>query len=232
MGLHDPIDLYCERTDPSLWSEPVNALTNAAFFVAARVGWRAAAGEAAAGRPAGDLRLLALLAALIGGASLAFHLFATVWAAWADGLSILAFIYVYLARAAVRVLGLGVRGAALVVLTYLVADRSVGHLVPADALNGSAGYLPALFALCLLALAAVWRSAAAARSLATAAFAFAVSLALRTIDQAVCASFPLGTHFAWHLLNGVVIACALRALVSAARVGRAGQPPVDACDAL
>lgn len=95
MGLHDPVDLHCGRTDPSLRSEPVNALSNAAFFVAAQVGWGAAAGEAAAGRPAGDLR---------------------------------------------------------------------------------------------------------------------------TIDQAVCASFPLGTHFAWHLLNGLVITFALPAPASGPRL--------------
>ena len=28
------IDAYCERTDPSYWSEPVNAVTNAAFLIA------------------------------------------------------------------------------------------------------------------------------------------------------------------------------------------------------
>jgi len=29
------LDLYCERTGPELFSEPVNALTNIAFFLAA-----------------------------------------------------------------------------------------------------------------------------------------------------------------------------------------------------
>jgi hypothetical protein len=30
MNWAESIDLYCERTDPSLWSEPLNALTNLA----------------------------------------------------------------------------------------------------------------------------------------------------------------------------------------------------------
>ena len=34
------IDLYCERLGPGLWAEPVNALTNAVFFVAAWAIWR------------------------------------------------------------------------------------------------------------------------------------------------------------------------------------------------
>ena len=34
------IDLYCERTAPGLWEEPINALTNLSFFVAAWFAWR------------------------------------------------------------------------------------------------------------------------------------------------------------------------------------------------
>ena len=31
----EPVDLYCERTDPGYWSEPLNALSNASFILAA-----------------------------------------------------------------------------------------------------------------------------------------------------------------------------------------------------
>jgi hypothetical protein len=30
-----PIDLYCERVSPSFWAEPVNAVSNLAFLIAA-----------------------------------------------------------------------------------------------------------------------------------------------------------------------------------------------------
>ena len=46
MDWSTPIDLYCERTDASLWAEPANALTNTAFLVAASaafLAWGAAA---------------------------------------------------------------------------------------------------------------------------------------------------------------------------------------------
>ena len=36
----DRIDAYCERLGPAFWAEPVNALTNAAFPIAAWVAWR------------------------------------------------------------------------------------------------------------------------------------------------------------------------------------------------
>ena len=62
------IDGYCERTDPSYWSEPVNAATNAAFLIAAVVMWRRVRGQ--------DLPLAALmvaiLAAIVGFVSIAY----------------------------------------------------------------------------------------------------------------------------------------------------------------
>lgn len=72
------IDGYCERTGPEFWSEPVNALTNAAFLVAAFVMWRRTGGRL----PLANLMILLL--ALIGVGSFLFHTFATTWAALAD----------------------------------------------------------------------------------------------------------------------------------------------------
>jgi hypothetical protein len=46
-----------------------------------------------------------------------------------------------------------------------------------------------------------------------AAAVFVISLAFRTVDRAVCGTFPLGTHFIWHLLNAVVLFVLLRAAI-------------------
>ena len=69
-----PIDQYCERLDPSFWAEPVNALTNVAFIVAAAMAlleWRRAGGR--------DRPVLALIVVVfaIGLGSFAFHTLAT-----------------------------------------------------------------------------------------------------------------------------------------------------------
>ena len=34
---------------------------------------------------------------------------------------------------------------------------------------------------------------------------FALSLTFRTLDRPLCDAFPLGTHFVWHLLNGLLL---------------------------
>ncbi len=217
------IDLYCERTDPSLWSEPLNAASNLAFFVAAFLGWRWAEAVGASGRRAADLFVLAGLAALVGSGSLAFHLLAQVWSAWADVLAILVFIYAYLASALVRVAGLAWRGVALGLVAYAALDWTLGHTLPSKALNGSLQYLPALLSLVALAAVARRRGSAAGPWLAGAAATFLGSLVLRTIDLAACEAWPYGTHFVWHLANGAVLALALRALAAAA-LGRAPSP--------
>ena len=90
------VNSYCERTDAGYWSEPVNALSNAGFLLAAVV-------MLAPGR-AGDrgARLLAAVLFLIGVGSFLFHTHAQVWAALADVVPIQAFILIYLWLATVR----------------------------------------------------------------------------------------------------------------------------------
>ena len=79
------IDGYCERVDPGYWSEPVNAITNAAFVLAAVFMWRRSAGVPLA-------RALCAVLALIGLGSYLFHTHAQVWAAIADVEPIAVFI--------------------------------------------------------------------------------------------------------------------------------------------
>ncbi|MEW6631393.1 MAG: hypothetical protein AB1440_11025, partial [Pseudomonadota bacterium] len=40
---------------------------------------------------------------------------------------------------------------------------------------------------------------------------FVVSVICRMLDPIVCASFPLGTHFLWHIFNGLMLAVLLAA---------------------
>src|SRR5258708_39945997 len=80
-----PIDLYCERTDASFWAEPANALSNAAFLIAATAAfwlWRRQSGS----DRSRDWPALALIVVVVavGLGSLAFHTPATPGAVLAD----------------------------------------------------------------------------------------------------------------------------------------------------
>ena len=193
-----------------MWSEPVNALSNAAFLIAAVLAlrlWRRGDRE---DWPA--LALIIVVAAVAVG-SFVFHTVATRAAILADVIPIAVFIYGYLLLALVRFLHLRVIVAAAIVVAFAAGAQALSALAPPRLLNGSVGYLPALTALIAVALTA--REQGMRRSLGLAALVFAISLAFRTADMAMCPQFPLGSHFVWHILNAVVLYVLLRTAITA-----------------
>ena len=216
MNWSQPINLYCERTDAAFWSEPANAVSNVAFLIAAAAALISRRRGDRADWPA--LALIGVVTA-VGIGSFTFHTVATRGAVLADVIPIAIFIYGYLLLALRRFLGLPCIAAGAIVIAYAAADQGISALAPPRFLNGSVGYLPALAA--LIAVAAVAREEKVRRGLALAALLFAISLTLRTADIALCPAFPLGTHFAWHILNAVVLYILLRtAMAARAEVGR------------
>jgi len=222
------LDIYCERGgEPGLWAEPVNAVTNLAFPLAALlVARRLGAAPNLRLRNAWDLWLLTLVLAAIGIGSGLWHTLATVWAVLADVIPITVFINLYLLSFGWRVLGL--RPVALfgLWLGYQTLNAGLLALVPADALNGSIGYLPALAFLGGFAVVLHRRGNALASQMTAAAVLFALSVTLRTLDRPLCGRFPLGTHFLWHLLNAVLLYLLLTGLIPyGLRPAASRQPP-------
>lgn len=214
MNLFAHIDNYCERTDPSLWSEPLNALSNLAFLIAAAMLWHWARDKPLRN----ELRALAVLIAFIGICSGLFHVFGTVWGMLLDvggiALFIFAYIHCYLRQLAQWPLWACWLG----VLIFIAEDRGLAKftsMVGGFGLNGSEGYLlPAA----TLAAFAIWSrhfDKAATPWLSAATSIFVVSLSLRFVDMNLCAAWTFGTHFAWHLLNALVLYCCVRALAAA-----------------
>ena len=204
------VDNYCERVDAGYWSEPVNALTNGAFLVAATLAWRSAGRSGDRGA-----RLLAALLFAIGIGSYLFHTHAQIWSMMADVLPIQAFILVYLYLATVRFFALPWWGGILAVAAFIpysiLVARGLGALV--GDLNGSIGYLPVPILIAGYAVLLRRRAPATARGMALGAAMLAVSLVFRSIDEAVCPGFPLGTHFLWHILNAVMLGWMIAVLV-------------------
>jgi hypothetical protein len=193
---------YCERTDFTYWSEPVNAITNASFLIAAAIMAYRLRGQ----RLPLAWALVAVLAA-IGIGSYLWHTHATRWAGTMDVLPILFFILIYVYAASRDYLTLNRWLALLPVvlfIPYAIAfSRGVG-LVIAGA--GANAIYASVAALILIYAAIIARSApATARGLAIGAAILALSLTFRALDEPVCDVFPIGTHFMWHVLNGVML---------------------------
>lgn len=214
MAFSDPIDIYCERLGPAFWAEPANALTNAAFLIAAGAAWSLAP-PAARREPL--VRALIAVLAMIGFGSFAFHTLATRGAVLLDVIPIAIFIHLYFYAGLRRFLSLPVIASVLATIVFFGAGLAIGEAGQGK-LNGSISYAPALLGLFGMAAAAHFAGNAAAtgaraapRLLGIGAL-FLVSLTFRTIDDAACAAWPLGTHFAWHMLNATVLYLLVRLL--------------------
>jgi hypothetical protein len=194
-------DGYCERTDFTYWSEPINAVTNVAFLIAALWMWRRVSGR---GMPLAEALCVILFA--IGVGSYLFHTHATAWAAVADVVPIVLFIltYVYVANRHFWDLSPGKAGLATAAfLPYAAVTAPAFGALPF--FEVSAAYWPVPLLIAAYA-AALWRRhPATARGLAIGAATLVVSLVFRSVDEMVCPAVPFGTHFLWHILNGLML---------------------------
>ncbi|MGR3795274.1 ceramidase domain-containing protein [Vannielia sp. SX4] len=216
------IDGYCERLSPAFWAEPINAVTNAAFLLAALVAFLHAR---RIGQARGAVLVLCLLLAAIGLGSFAFHTFATRWAALADVAPIQLFSLVALGAGVHRFTGAHWPRTALlvpVVLALLILATWGFAQVAPPALRGAVGYAPAFLSLWGFAVLLTVQGSALARTMAAAALVFTLSLTARTLDLPFCDTIPLGTHWLWHLLNAVTLALVIRVLAGQGAALRRG----------
>ncbi len=209
------IDAYCERTDPGYWAEPVNALTNIAFLIAAVIVWRRGA--------RGIAGVLAAILFVVGVGSWLFHTHATAWAALADTTPIAAYILVYVYAANRWLWGLSrvwsVAGA-LAFIPYAAVVTPLFAAVPFLAISSVYWSVPLLIA--GYAVGLHHRLPVAARGLAIGAAILVVSLVFRSLDVPSCAAIPFGTHFMWHILNAVMLGWMIEVLRR--RMVEAGPP--------
>lgn len=220
MTLPDYIDLYCERTAPGFWNEPVNALSNAAFVIAAWLGWHLYRRRGK--HDVLDL-LLIVLAAAIGVGSFLFHTFANGWSELADITPIWTFVAIFVLLTIYRLTGEDVRATARmafiamgsigVVFWFASGDLTTENTSEPGYLNGSLQYLPALLVLMGFAAVTLVHRHPARYNVTAAAITFLLSLAFRTIDLTTCAITGIGTHFMWHILNGVMVGFLLQTLI-------------------
>jgi hypothetical protein len=194
-------------------------LTNVAFIAAGLWGvW-----QVRRYRTGAFAEVLAWWVVAIGIGSTLFHTFASKGTIWADILPIAGFTLAYTLFNLRRFLGMDWSKAILVFVAFYAVAGLITYAVPdwlRQASNGTTGYLPPFLA---LAFFGAWVAATGNRAgwyNLTGSAIFVVSVICRMIDPLVCASFPLGTHFLWHVFNGLMLAVLLAA------TARFGKPKV------
>lgn len=213
------LDLYCERITAELWAEPINAVSNIAFLVAVvavlpqvKKQWP---GLAFGNRLALITLILLVLATCIG--SSAFHILASKASLLADVIPIVLFQMVFLAAHGRVLLGWSYIRLGLLLGLFIGVSVLLSNLpLP---LNGSQSYLAPLLFLSGLAWLHAKKLTSAPNTLWLAVGCFMVSLTFRTADNALCEALPMGTHFLWHLCNGVVLYLCMHAYLVAASSG-------------
>lgn len=225
-SLFEAIDNYCERTGPEFWSEPLNALTNLAFVAAGVLGLALVRRN----RTGGFAELLAWWVILIGIGSGLFHTFANQLTVWMDILPIALFTFAYTLFNLRRFFRFGWLKVTTIFVAFYVVAGFLTWAVPEElraASNNSTGYLPALLGLILFGSWLSLRHHPAGKYDLSAAVIFVVSVSFRAADSAICEPLPIGTHFVWHSLNGLMLGVLVTA---AARYGHpsGGVSPVTA----
>ncbi len=217
MDWFEQIDGYCERTDFTYWSEPLNATTNIVFIIVAVIMWRRSAGLPMA-------RALAAIMFAIGVGSFLFHTHATIWAATLDVLPIGLFIIVYLFvvnRDIVPMGGWMAAFATALYIPYAAATVPVFNMIPFLAISNFYWTVPLLLALYAIFLR---KRPGIAQGFLIGAALLCLSITIRSLDEILCDMIPIGTHFVWHMLNGVMLGWMIhvytRHMLATGRAGR------------
>lgn len=229
------LNYYCERgANPAFWAEPLNAITNGGFILAALSGL-----VLVSQRPSSQRSLwhwfFILNFIAIGIGSFLFHSIPNGFTVAADTTPITIFMLSYIIfamRYFVRLpwpLVAAALGIFLALNFFVVPNIKCwqGQVyffseIPAGArgrcLNDSLGYGTALLFMLVTGAWLAYKRHAAAPLVLLAGITFLVSLTFRSLDREVCDSFILfgtktGTHFLWHILNSVTLFILLLAAI-------------------
>ena len=217
---------YCERgLDASFWAEPLNAITNGGFIVAAVAGALMIARRPPHERSLWHVFFVANFIA-IGIGSFLYHTVPNVRTEIADTGPIGLFMLTYLVYSLRRFAGASWLFTAAAIAVFIGAmvmafnvkcwEGQMGFAlnVPegarAQCMNGSLGYGPAFASMVLIGVWLMLRRRPAALLTLSAAAVFAVSLTFRSLDRSLCSEWVvmghrMGTHFLWHLFNSLTL---------------------------
>jgi hypothetical protein len=202
------LDLYCERTGPGFWAEPVNAFTNIGFLFAAFFSWHLALRDQVQDS---GIAAITIMIVAIGIGSFLFHSMPTAVTRWLDIVPTFVFQLLYLGIYSRRVINLSMPGSVTFLLVFLAVAVVASPFT--EMINGSLIYAPALLVIFVLSAYHYQSRKLQRHLLLAAASVFLLSVVLRSFDIRICTRFEPGTHFLWHVLNALVIYLAMRSLL-------------------
>lgn len=205
------VDLYCERTLDGLFAEPWNLFSNVVFFIVFFVIRKRLAAENITSRLFQSLNFL-ILAIAIG--STLFHSFARFWALVLDVGPISIFMLLYVITYLVCILRLDTRRVIVISVLFVLFTASL-RVIKVEGLNNSEFYFSPLLAILLMFIDRYRRHDVSAKMYGFTLISFSAALFCRIMDAQICAIFPIGTHFLWHVFNGACVYFCMKAIILA-----------------
>jgi len=204
----------CERRAPDeLFAEPLNVLTSIGFFIAALLSYiHCKRHPEVKGENKLDIYIIIFFVALIGVASVTFHMAPSKYTELFDIISIVTFIHIYFFSFLVRVAKLKIFQMIIVYLAFSGTTHMLVSQFP-NAMNDSIAYLSSIIAIIFMSFYMNSKRWAASTQLYIASIIGMASLFFRSIDNFVCDQIPTGTHFIWHLFNAILIYLLVKQLV-------------------
>jgi hypothetical protein len=195
----DSVDIYCERLDASFWAEPINAISNLSFIVAGLLLWRLKSPRAT---------VMAILLILIGLGSFSFHTYANRLTGLFDVLAIalylVAFAFLIPKQWSKSSIWIQLGSVLVLIICIVLTQLLIGTLKPTFPWLPPGMYLGAWLTLIIYALVTQSSNSQAARFLWLAIIIFPFSLMSRQLDIPLC-DFTGGSHWLWHLINGLTL---------------------------
>jgi Ceramidase len=207
--MNDYIDLYCERTAFGLFSEPLNALSNISFLIAAYAIWQLA--KKYQKKIPISLIVLIVLTISIGIGSGLFHTFATELTSILDVIPILLFQLWFLYLYSQKVMRMKYLYSGVLIISFFFASDFSKQFT--TLFNGSLSYAPAFLVLTGLGIYHYHQHKREPLVLLGASGIFLLALLFRTFDQIACPYLSIGTHFLWHICHGILLYFSARALI-------------------
>ena len=178
------MDAYCERVGMGVFAEPLNAVSNVSFLLAALAAWVLATRT---GTLSAGVRVLIAIGASVGIGSILWHTYPTTLTLILDIVPILIFIIWYIWLYARNVIGMRplfavASAAAFLLATFLAIPFS-------GVLHGAFVYVPGLIVTLVLGVFHATERRVARFILLAAAGVYLAALFFRTIDNEVALSY-------------------------------------------
>jgi len=198
--LFQNIDNYCERLTTLFWAEPLNALTNILFIIFGFIILKSINFK----KDKTWTFILSINAIIVGVGSFLFHTFANVLTKYADIIPIVIFMTLFFYFTFRKVFNHSNLKSICLVVIFMLSGNLFKWL-DYPMFNGSHGYFHCLLALFMISFILMKERPLIAKDYFIGGILFFISLIFRSIDHTLCSSFPVGTHFLWHIFVSTLV---------------------------